>query len=128
MLKVELLKSPFRNLVDPVEVRFARGGVTAIVGPNGCGKSNLSEAGLGAFEQSAKSLRGGTMEYVIFNASDSLKPLGWPSACSPSYRLDLPAPTMAASTCRPPGVPPAAKSSIALKRPRLAPEGRSRYC
>ena len=44
MLKVERLEvSGFKSFVDPVEVRFA-GGVTAIVGPNGCGKSNLSEA------------------------------------------------------------------------------------
>src|SRR3954464_2956893 len=77
MLKVERLQiSGFKSFVDPVEVRFA-GGVTAIVGPNGCGKSNLSEAMTWVLgEQSAKSLRGGTMEDVIFNGSDSRKPLG----------------------------------------------------
>ncbi|MDP9122608.1 MAG: AAA family ATPase, partial [Acidobacteriota bacterium] len=44
MLKVESLEiSGFKSFVDPVTVEFA-GGITGIVGPNGCGKSNLSEA------------------------------------------------------------------------------------
>src|SRR4051794_25583571 len=89
MLKVERLEiSGFKSFVDPVEVRFA-GGVTAIVGPNGCGKSNLSEAITWVLgEQSAKSLRGGTMEDVIFNGSDSRKPLGM-AECILTLRTDL---------------------------------------
>ncbi len=77
MLKVESLDiSGFKSFVDPVTVELA-GGVTAIVGPNGCGKSNLSEAMTWVLgEQSAKSLRGGTMEDVIFNGAESRKPLG----------------------------------------------------
>ena len=86
MLKLERLEiSGFKSFVDPVEVYFA-GGVTAVVGPNGCGKSNLSEAMTWVLgEQSAKSLRGGTMEDVIFNGAEGRKPLGM-AECTLSLR------------------------------------------
>jgi chromosome segregation protein len=87
-MKVQRLEiSGFKSFVDPVEVSFA-GGITAIVGPNGCGKSNLSEAMTWVLgEQSAKSLRGGTMEDVIFNGTDSRKPLGM-AECTLTLKTD----------------------------------------
>ena len=77
----------FKSFPDRSELTFDAG-VTAIVGPNGCGKSNLSEAITWVLgEQSAKSLRGGTMEDVIFNGSDSRKPLGM-AECVLTLRTD----------------------------------------
>ncbi len=73
--KVELLG--FKSFADRTEIAFHGNGVAAVVGPNGCGKSNISDAihwVLG--EQSAKTLRSGRMQDVLFNGTPSRKATG----------------------------------------------------
>ncbi len=66
----------FKSFVDPVKVEL-HDGITAIVGPNGCGKSNIVDAirwVLG--EHSARQLRGGVMDDLIFQGSETRPPVG----------------------------------------------------
>lgn len=78
MLKLKRLQIlGFKSFCDRTELKFNGEGVAAIIGPNGCGKSNIADAiswVLG--EQSAKTLRGSRMEDVIFAGSPDRKPTG----------------------------------------------------
>src|SRR5881227_3551042 len=78
MFKLQRLEiSGFKSFADHTEIVFTGSGITAVVGPNGCGKSNVSDAIAWVLgEQRAKSLRGGEMKDVVFAGTKTRKPGG----------------------------------------------------
>lgn len=76
-MRLKMIKlAGFKSFVEPTTIPFP-GEMTAIVGPNGCGKSNVIDAVRWVLgESSAKNLRGDAMTDVIFNGSSSRKPVG----------------------------------------------------
>ena len=67
--------SGFKSFVDPTSLVFPTS-MVGIVGPNGCGKSNIIDAVRWVMGESSKHIRGDTMEDVIFNGSSTRKPVG----------------------------------------------------
>ncbi|HSW49421.1 MAG TPA: chromosome segregation protein SMC, partial [Bryobacteraceae bacterium] len=124
MLKLKRLElQGFKSFCDRTEVRFNGSGIIAVVGPNGCGKSNLSDAiswVLG--EQSAKSLRGSRMEDVIFAGTRERKSVGMASVTmslvDPDVHAELPGQAPAEGKAR--------ASEIVITR-RLFRSGESEY-
>ena len=78
MFKLKRLEiTGFKSFADHTEILFTGDGITAIVGPNGCGKSNVADAIAWVLgEQRVKHLRGGAMQDVIFQGSRNREPSG----------------------------------------------------
>ena len=76
MFKLHRLEiTGFKSFADYTEILFTGDGITAVVGPNGCGKSNVADAIAWVLgEQRVKHLRGGEMKDVIFQGSKSRSP------------------------------------------------------
>jgi chromosome segregation protein len=78
MFKLQRLEiTGFKSFADYTEIVFTGNGITAVVGPNGCGKSNVSESIAWVLgEQRAKQLRGAEMKDVVFQGTSRRKPSG----------------------------------------------------
>jgi chromosome segregation protein len=78
MFKLKRLEiTGFKSFADYTEILFTGDGITAVVGPNGCGKSNVADAIAWVLgEQRVKHLRGGAMQDVIFQGSRNRPPSG----------------------------------------------------
>ena len=73
MRLIQLKLAGFKSFVDPTTIQLQRVG---IVGPNGCGKSNIMESVKWVLgESSAKEMRSENMDSVIFNGSENRKPI-----------------------------------------------------
>src|SRR6476619_6930825 len=78
MFKLQRLEiTGFKSFADYTQIIFTGDGITAVVGPNGCGKSNVADAIAWVLgEQRVKHLRGGEMKDVIFQGSRNRPPSG----------------------------------------------------
>jgi chromosome segregation protein len=119
-MKLErLVISGFKSFGEKVELTF-HDGVTAIVGPNGCGKSNVADAiGWVLGEQSAKSLRGQKMEDLLFNGTQSRPPLSLAEVHLSVSSVNLAGPDDAEGKAT-------ARGEVVISR-RLDRDGRSDY-